>query len=695
MKSYTFKLGVLLLVLSMLLSSFAGCKKKENTDPIETIYLTVPAESDEECLAVADKIEEKLLNIGYTVTRKTDDEEEVSKGAYEIRFGQLSYKKSKALLEKIGSYGWAIQKDGTKLYLTATDSRFLSIAVETFEKDVFTTRTNPFEQMTDTVKSFDNEMLYLFNGGASKMTIRGDFTESEIKTAADRMISNLRVLTGVEVSKKGEEEIAVELALEKYGDDLPYYNSYTIKSEENKILISAGSLKGLIMAINDFYDFTKNLVSFADTQNVCFPENVKWSSIVDDKVPMLPVLNKATAYGGAVEGSYVMAAENVKYQDYLDYVALIEAEGYVLQEERVLDFDYIEGDTLCYTPNHNGEADNSRQNTFRTYTNSKYMVYVYFCEGTSTIRLIGSGLDQYNAYVDAKNQEAAPSTNSFIAMLDIGAQNTSNEAWIYPSGMCYVIKLNDGRFIVIDGGLWDYSDTYASDVKRLYNWLKSKSDDGRIVIAAWLLTHAHSDHVSVAWKFNQDYRNDENVEIQRYMFNFPTYAYAQPIAQNTLTTSYYDKWYPRIMSMVNSKNPTVVHTGQSYQFANCTVDILFTQEDFYPRSITAFNNTSTIFKLTIEGKTFLVVGDLQEPGQSRAAIQNGTLLDSDYFQVAHHGTNGDMIFHKYVLNGKPTEVLHPRHEPVFNTENKAIVWLIENAAKIYTADKGIVELPLS
>lgn len=697
MKQYGIKIVILLLALCMLLASFVGCKSdKDGEDtPVSTIYLTIPAEADKECQATATLIENKLKNLGYEVVRKTDAEEAAPADAYEIRFGQLSFEESGTLLSKIGNYGWAIQKEGKKLYLTATESKFLTIAVNQIAKDAFSIRTNPYAQFSDTVKSYDNELMYLFSGGASKVTLAGNFSDGAIYSAAEDLISNLRKLTGVEISKKGSEEITIEFVVGKYGEKLPFYNAYSIKSEGNTITLAAGTSKGLFKAIDDFYGFVKNFVSFADTKNVCFPANVSWTCAIDAELPMLPVLKNATVYEGAFPGSYVLAAEGSKYEDYQDYLALIEAEGYVLREEHVDDYEYIDGDNVNYTPNYNGDADNTRQNFFRTYTNSQYMAYVYFCEGTKTIRVVASPVEQYNSYVELNAQQSISSTDSFFAMLNIGGENTTNSSWTYVHGMCLVVKLNDGRFIVVDGGNWSEKDTTASEVTRLYNWMKSKSDNGKIVIAAWLFTHAHSDHISIAWRFNQTYRNNENVEIQRYMFNFPTYEYAQPIADTTLTTSYYDTWYPRIMTMVKGINPTVVHTGQTYQFANCKIEILFTHEDFYPRKINSFNNSCTVYKFTIEGKTFLIVGDLEEPGQTQAAAQNGTLLDSDYFQVAHHGWNGYLPFHKYTFNGKPTEVLHPRQDGEYSSSKAALRWLFENAEKTYCTKDGITVIPLS
>ena len=59
-------------------------------------------------------------------------------------------------------------------------------------------------------------------------------------------------------------------------------------------------------------------------------------------------------------------------------------------------------------------------------------------------------------------------------------------------GMSYVIRLSDGRFIIFDGGC-----NFEPDQDRLFECLKKGSpEDEKPVIAAWIMTHPHSDHTN-------------------------------------------------------------------------------------------------------------------------------------------------------------------------------------------------------
>ena len=98
-----------------------------------------------------------------------------------------------------------------------------------------------------------------------------------------------------------------------------------------------------------------------------------------------------------------------------------------------------------------------------------------------------------------------------------------------------------------------------------------------------------------------------------------------------------------------ANNSLVIHSGFKYQFADLSIDILSTHEDMFPNSIKSYNNSSTIYKITLAGKSFLVAGDLEEPGQIDANKITGTLLESDFLQTTHHGNNAQIEFYKYIV----------------------------------------------
>ena len=71
-----------------------------------------------------------------------------------------------------------------------------------------------------------------------------------------------------------------------------------------------------------------------------------------------------------------------------------------------------------------------------------------------------------------------------------GTENVSN-------GLSVLIRLTDGRFIVIDGGFnrTECADALIKAIKE-----QSKAYTNKPVIAGWIITHAHGDHSGMIGK---------------------------------------------------------------------------------------------------------------------------------------------------------------------------------------------------
>ncbi len=401
---------------------------------------------------------------------------------------------------------------------------------------------------------------------------------------------------------------------------------------------------------------------------------VKGAKPVNQAPVPLPA-GTVTYDGNFNENTCTYAINNASYDVYTAYIKTLTDAGFVLRETRKNEYEYLSFDA----PNYKEGGDNDRFNEFHLFTNEDYMVHAYFLEGPKKIRVIVSDVEAYEDYaaVSAQNAKSYETvTTPMFASLDI--------ADYVAQGMCFVFRLSDGRFILIDGGQWEDSRT-TKDATLLYEYLKSKSPNGKVVIATWIITHLHSDHMNIAWLFEQMYGKE--VEIQSYMYNFPSYEYARSMPSSNLKVDYYTKRYPMMHELMDRYTNLVEHTGFVYQFADCTIEILYTHEDFYPEHINSFNNSNNALKITLGGKSFLIAGDLEEPGQKACNKQTGTLLDSDFLQITHHGYNGQIEFYKYIVNNEleDTVVLWtlPNQKPSPNYNLAANKWLKENVKQIH------------
>lgn len=223
-------------------------------------------------------------------------------------------------------------------------------------------------------------------------------------------------------------------------------------------------------------------------------------------------------------------------------------------------------------------------------------------------------------------------------------------------GMSYVITLEDGSFIVYDGG--GVSEGTTDDHTMLYNVLTdlykkshegvAPSADEPIHIRSWILTHEHTDHFMVFREFCEKYGQTGMIRLDMLLANFASKTEVsnvynpQSVVQDNLVK--HQEWVKGGFKYIK------VHTGQTFYMANAKLECLYTHEDVWPQRLEYFNNTSTVFRVTLDdtnGKgivnkstTMVFLGDLERVGSKCMRAMHGTTLDADMVQVAHHGWNG-------------------------------------------------------
>lgn len=224
-------------------------------------------------------------------------------------------------------------------------------------------------------------------------------------------------------------------------------------------------------------------------------------------------------------------------------------------------------------------------------------------------------------------------------------------------GMSYVYHLADGRFFIIDGGYFTYGER-----ERLYTLLRSLCPEGKLPIAGWFFSHAHQDHFGCFIEFILKYRHE--IEIDALYYTFPSLSLEEASRwkqSDNATMREFDYTVSMILPDVKHIHP---HTGETFSLSTLSFEVLFTHEDIYPESVGAFNNTSTILRITCEGQSILFLGDLQTTSCRKLEAMWGDFLKSDIIQVAHHGFNGSTV-ETYSL-ATPTVALWPSCQEGYN-----------------------------
>ena len=290
------------------------------------------------------------------------------------------------------------------------------------------------------------------------------------------------------------------------------------------------------------------------------------------------------------------------------------------------------------------------ENLFYTYKKGELLINIVYTASTHQVTI-------------SKESATALPTNiaqpSYERVVNPSITQIKLEASI-PEGMSYVIHLSDGTFFIIDGG---WSDDDANEADKLYNTLASLAGEGNdIVIAGWIFTHCHGDHIGTFNLFVEKYYN--NVTINQLLYNFPSDEEISNSGSAYMldnSNQRYSKFKNVIATYLQGTEIVKLHSGYKFYYADATIEILQTFEDLYPSTVANydFNSSSTIFTVEIAGQKLLFVGDVSDVGASRLNSVFGSALKSDFVQVAHHGINNGGTIKNMYLNADPTYVLYP------------------------------------
>ncbi len=253
---------------------------------------------------------------------------------------------------------------------------------------------------------------------------------------------------------------------------------------------------------------------------------------------------------------------------------------------------------------------------FVTYVKNGDMVLLSFFPSIGQMRLVAE--PESLEYQDKRREDCTTSLFTQIDLEDFGLSD--------------VIRLSDGRFIILDGG-YDFD----VDEEKLFRCLKEQSPFETPVIALWIMTHSHSDHYPVFFGFWERYGKE--VEIQGFLYNFPDGV--EDLLEVVPRLADEVEGLNRFHNLVQSlKIPFYrAHTGQVYQVSNARIEVLSSPDDTFFDEVIDPNMLSLILKVTINGQVLLLPGD----GYFDFGLlpeRYGTYLKSDILQVPHHGFYG-------------------------------------------------------
>lgn len=412
------------------------------------------------------------------------------------------------------------------------------------------------------------------------------------------------------VGKTGHPEAKAVLEDSGYGEGI-------IRVVGNKIVINSWQPTILATLVGELTAAAEKKIA-KDPANVTFTDSDNYSQTLNKTLRELPFNtakypdNVVSVGDGATELVFAASTDD----DLLAYAEKIRAAG------------FTEAQSL-----------KSGINSFYTFVNGNACVTLSLTPYNKLMRVICEPVKNY--YNIENNYK--PTVKPLLTMIGRKFSAETNTYLGLPANkglMCFVIRLSDGRFIVIDGGTLDGS--FQSYAQAIYAKMREQAPDpDHIVIAAWIITHSHSDHIGGLYSFSGTY--NKMVTLNSIIYDFPSDA-----DHNAQSDESVD--YDRMKAILGNfpKTPSFkAHTGQQLEISDAKITFWYTQEDYVTKVSTLgangnknWNNSSLAFSVDIAGERIFFLGDCQDYANNLMANCFGEALKSDFVQIAHHGGIG-------------------------------------------------------
>lgn len=271
---------------------------------------------------------------------------------------------------------------------------------------------------------------------------------------------------------------------------------------------------------------------------------------------------------------------------------------------------------------------------YRQYQKDALLLYAYYTPAERTTRILADRCCcALPTFSDPPQDERHMDTQlmQFGLVYDDMIRFTSCDC-----GMNYVLRLRDGRLIVIDGGECEQATEAAvGEFMRRIRAMTGTNEGDPVRIALWYCTHPHNDHMDFFVKLLRKF--GEMIRLERVLFNFASNSvlglsdYVQDMRRAVLRHS------PDVLFL----KP---HTGQRFSVGNAQFDVLCTHEDLLARKdetpgYGGINTTSAILKISFEDVSLLLLADADDDVGDVLCARYPQGLDCTFVQAAHHCIN--------------------------------------------------------
>ncbi len=214
----------------------------------------------------------------------------------------------------------------------------------------------------------------------------------------------------------------------------------------------------------------------------------------------------------------------------------------------------------------------------------------------------------------------------FAIMSGFKRQKSNFEVWQLPSqintiGNSYVFRMNDGKVVVMDGGVKEEAIYLRGFLAALGNH-----------VDVWFVSHPHPDHIGALTEILNTPNGIEIGEVCQSELSYDFCGYEPDY--KAAAEEFYSSLRKSGTAVVNVTEPGLIIEIDQTKFKILGVK----NEDI---TVNPYNNSSMIIRVWDNSKSLVFLGDCGSEEGDR--LLNGTFrkdLDCDYLQMAHHGQQG-------------------------------------------------------
>lgn len=579
------------------------------------------------------KLEQAMTALNLNVTVAVDTEHDVSNIDREILVGATNRVASSNYVKDAAKNAYTVRAVGNKIVVCGGVDFLTDLAVEAFIASYVKAESLTELKIESAIDKTEDLSVKVIENNASEYSIVYDKNIAFLKEQVKTLQTEIKDATGVTMSYK--------------------FIPNTIKPEDKYIVLGIAEMDGVALLKDTLtiggwsvaVSGNKIFVAGSDEDSYAKAVAAMGDLLAENKSGTSVTLTRGESKTG--EHSFLKKLPHADgYADLLrksgngnQYVAIFSSTTLDVFDswKKALEGDGYE---LTHSSEFHGE-DAKTKNYFATYVTEDMMVCLQYHSYQGRMYLIAEQRSWSTVLPQTTVSDYTPAGAQYPTML---TQFGIADLLYTEASMCYILRIADGSFIIIDShGAWGSGNNTAGN--RIYNILKLQAPDpNNIVISAWFLTHAHGDHYGGFTQFANLYA--DKVTLKSVYYNFP--------ADELLDTGNSNS-QKSFLAAVNRFGTTVQHvkphTGDVLCFADVKLQVIYTQVDHLAieEKFNNYNAASLVLRLvTADGKTVVFGADqpVRSNGSDWMACEGavyewyGSFIQSDVVATFHHGLGG-------------------------------------------------------